>query len=124
MSIRAGTAGRDLHCRDGGAGQDRVKGAGELPGPVADQEPEVGGPVAEVHQEIADLLGGPRPIRVCGDPEDVHVAGAGLDHEQAVQALEGNCAVDVEEAGGGHGRSLGVQELPPGRVGVPLRCRG
>jgi hypothetical protein len=29
-----------------------------------------------VHQEIADLLGGPRPVRVRGDPEDVYVTGA------------------------------------------------
>jgi hypothetical protein len=30
----------------------------------------------------------------------------------------------VEDVGGEHGRSLGVQELPPCRVGVPFRCRG
>src|SRR2546430_10101051 len=62
--------------------------AGELPGPVADQEPEARGAVAEVHQDVADLLGGPRPVRMGGDPEDVDVAGADFDDEQAVQALE------------------------------------
>ena len=35
-----------------------------------------------------------------------------------------NCAVDVEEVRGEHCRRLRVQELPPGRVGVPLRCQG
>ena len=30
-------------------------------------------------------------------------------------------AVDVEEIGGEHGRGLSVQELPPGRVGLPFR---
>jgi hypothetical protein len=30
--------------------------------------------VAEVHQQVADLLGRPRPVRVGGDPGDVHVA--------------------------------------------------
>jgi hypothetical protein len=30
----------------------------------------------------------------------VHVARADLNHEQAVQALEGYCAVDVEEVRG------------------------
>jgi hypothetical protein len=94
-----------------------------LPGPVADQEPEIRGPVTEIHQEIADLLRGPQPVRVCGDPEDVHVAGADFHHEQAVQALEGHCAVHVEEVRGKHRRGLRVQELPPGRVGVTRGCR-
>ncbi len=54
----------------------RVGHRGELPGPVANQEPEVRGAVTEVHQEIADLLHRPRPARVGGHPEDVHVAAA------------------------------------------------
>jgi hypothetical protein len=37
--------------------------------------------------------------------------------------MEGDCAVQVEEIGGEHRRGLGVQELPPGRVGAPLRGR-
>jgi hypothetical protein len=76
------------------------------------------------HQEVADLLRGPRPVRVGGHAEDVHGAGADLDHEEAVQAVEGHRAVHVEEVGGKHCRSLGRQELPPRRVGVPLRRRG
>ena len=43
-----------------------VKRSGELPGPVADQEPEAGGAVTQVHQEVADLLNGPRAVRVRG----------------------------------------------------------
>jgi hypothetical protein len=66
--------GRDLHGLDAGAGLDRVQGCGELPGAVADQEPEVRRAVTEVHQEVTDLLDGPRPVRVRGDPEDVHIA--------------------------------------------------
>jgi hypothetical protein len=58
------------------AGQGRVEGSGELPGAVADQEPEVRGAVTKVHQEIADLLRGPLAVRVGGDPQDAHVAGA------------------------------------------------
>src|ERR1035441_887130 len=45
-------------------------------------------------------------------------------HEQAVQALQGHRAVHMEEIGGEHCRGLRAQELPPRRVGVPLRCRG
>jgi hypothetical protein len=63
--------------RQAGASQDRVKRGGELPGPVTDQEPEIRGAVTEVHQEIADLLRGPRPVRVRGHPKDMHVAAAG-----------------------------------------------
>jgi hypothetical protein len=72
----------------------------------------------------ADLLRGPRPVRVRGDPGDVDVAAADFDHEQAVQPLERQCAVHVEEVGGKHRRGLRAQELPPGCIGVPLRRRG
>ena len=123
IGVRPRAPGRDLHGLDTSAGQDRVEGSGELPGPVADQEPEARGPITEVHQEIADLLGGPRPVRVRGHPEDVHIAAADLHHEQAVQAAERHCAVHVKEVDGEHRRGLGVQKLPPGCVGAPLRRR-
>ena len=105
-------------------GQGRLERIGELPGAVADQEPEVGGAAAEIHQEVADLLHGPRPVRVGAHAEDVHVTGADLHHEEAIQALERHRAVHVEEIDGQHGRGLRVQELPPRRVGVPFRCGG
>ena len=75
-------------------------------------------------REVAYLLPGPETARVGGHAEDVHVARADLNHEQAVQALEGYCAADVEEVGGEHRRCLGVQELQPGRIGMPFRRRG
>jgi len=43
--VGARTSGRDLHGLDAGGGQNRVERIGELPGPVADQEPEVRGAV-------------------------------------------------------------------------------
>jgi hypothetical protein len=58
--VRSRAAGRDPHCLDADGGKDRIERVGELPGPVADQEPQVHGAVAEVHQEVADLLGSPR----------------------------------------------------------------
>ena len=79
--------------------------------------------VAEVHQQIADLLSGPRAVRVRGDPEDMDVAAADFDDEEAVQAPEGH-AVHVEEVGGEHHGGLRVQELAPGRVGVSLGAGG
>jgi hypothetical protein len=93
------------------------------PGPVADEEPEVRGAVAGIHQKIADLLGGPRAVRVRGGAEDMDVAAGGLYREEAVQALKGHRAVHVKKAGGEHRRGLRVQELPPRRVGVPFRRR-
>jgi hypothetical protein len=96
----------------------------KLPGPVADQGPEVRSAITEIHQEVPGLLRGPRSVRVRGDPEDMHVAGTDLDHEQAVQTAECYRAVHVEEIGREHRRGLGVQELAPRRVGVALRHRG
>ena len=51
------------------------------------------------------------------------VPGADLDHEEAVQALQGHRAVHVEEVNREHRGCLGVQELPPGDVGAPPGCR-
>jgi len=103
--VRARAPGRYLHRLDAGAGQDRVEGRGELPGPVADQEPEARGPVTEIYQEIADLLRGPRPVRVGGHPEDVHVAGTDIHDQQAVQALQGHRAVHVTRPGARRGQA-------------------
>jgi hypothetical protein len=51
--------------------------------------------------------------------EDQHPVGdLSPGGEQAVQALQRQRAADMEEIGGEHGRRLGVQELPPGRVGI------
>jgi hypothetical protein len=48
--------------------------------------------------------------------EDVDVAGADFEDEEDVQALEGECAVHVEEIAGQYGRRLGGKELSPGGV--------
>jgi hypothetical protein len=53
IGIRARAPKRDLHSLDAGAGQDCVECLGELPCPVTDQEPEIPGAIAEIHQEIA-----------------------------------------------------------------------
>ena len=68
VSVRAWAAGRDLHDLDTSIGQDFVKRLGELPGPVADQEPEARGAIAQTYQEVADLLDSSRAVRVRGDP--------------------------------------------------------
>ena len=60
MSVRPRTPRRDLHHLDPGIGQDRIERLGELPRSVTDQEPEIRGAVPQIHQEVADLLHGPR----------------------------------------------------------------
>jgi hypothetical protein len=100
---RAG-CGRDLHGLDAGVGQDRVERVGELPGPVPDQEPEARGALPQIHHEVAGLLSGPRPVRVRGHAEDVHITGAHLDHEKAVQAPQDYRAIHVEEVDREHRR--------------------
>jgi hypothetical protein len=87
VSVRARAAERNLHGLDAGVGQDCVERLGGLPGTVADQEPEIRSAITQVHQEVADLLHGPRRVRARGDAEDVHVPGAHLDHEEAVQSV-------------------------------------
>jgi hypothetical protein len=47
ICIRTRAPGRDFHGLDADAGQQRVQGRGELPGPVPDQESEVRGAIAE-----------------------------------------------------------------------------
>jgi hypothetical protein len=56
---------------------------------MPDRETEACGAVAEIHQQVADLLDGPWPVRVRGDPGDMSGAGADLRDEQAGQAVEG-----------------------------------
>ena len=97
MSVRARAARRDPYGLDPGIGQDCVKRYGELPGPVADKEPEARGAITQIHQQVADLLYCPRPVRIRGHAEEVHVAAADLHDEQAVQAPEGHRAVHVEK---------------------------
>jgi hypothetical protein len=61
---------------------------------VPDEEPDTADPIAEVHDEVACLLGGPLGRRVGGDAEDVHSSGGDLHHDQHVQPPQG----------AGHGR--------------------
>ena len=86
--FRARTSGRDLHGLDTGPGQHCVERLGKLSGPIADQEPERRGAITQVHQEIADLLGGPRPVRVRGHPDDVHVAAAEIGRDRLAQGRQ------------------------------------
>ena len=96
------------------AGEHVVEDSRELAVAVADEELELAGAFAEVHEQVASLLGGPCPGGVRGDIQDVHPAGLDLYHEEHVQALEEH-GVDVEEVTCQYSGCLGGEELPPGR---------
>ena len=87
---------------------------GEFAVPVADQEPELIGVFAEVHEQVAGLLGDPGPGGVCGDPGQVHAATLVLDHDEDVEAAQEH-GVDVGEGDREDRVGLGGQELSPGR---------
>src|SRR3954452_7896424 len=84
-AVRPRTARRDLDHLDTGIGQHCVERGRELPGTVANQEPEPADLLAEVHDEVAGLLGRPGPVGVRGDAEDVQLAVADLEGEQDVE---------------------------------------
>jgi hypothetical protein len=71
---------------DSGRGEDGVERGGELAVPIADEQPERLGALAEIHQQVAGLLGDPVPGGMGGDPGDMYAAAAVLDHHQDVEA--------------------------------------
>ena len=99
-----------------GTGEDRVEGGSELAVPVADQEPEPVGALAEIHQQVAGLLGHPGIGWVGGDPGEVHAATLVLDHDEDVEAAQED-GVDVGEVDREDRMGLRGQELSPGRPG-------
>ena len=94
-AVRSRTSRWDLHGIDTGAGEDSVERGGELASAVADEEPEGGGTLVEVHQQVAGLLGGPGSGRMAGCPEDVHTAVTDFQGEEHVDPFQGDRAVDV-----------------------------
>ncbi len=74
------------------------KAAVKLCGPVTDQEPVIGCPVAEIGDEVPGLLSGPRSVGVAGRAEDVDVAGVGLDPEEDVDPLQRDGAAAATRA--------------------------
>ena len=114
--VRPGRSDRGADDPQVGAGEDGVERGGELAVPVADQEPEPVAAVAEVHQQVAGLLGDPGAGGVGGHPGDVRTAAVVLDDDEDVEAAQER-GVDVGEVDGEDGVGLRGQELFPGRAG-------
>ena len=102
---------------DVGAAEYRVEGGAELAVPIADQEPKLGGAVAEGHRQVAGLLGDPAAGGMGGDPGEVYPAAAVLDHHQDVDAAQED-GVDVGEVDREDRVGLRGEELSPGRAGA------
>ena len=93
-----------------------------LPGPARGQEPEPGGVLPQVQQQVPGLLGAPGAVGVRGHAQGMHMASADLEDEEHLHAAQSDRAVDVEEVAREHGRGLGAQELLP-RGAAALRRR-
>jgi hypothetical protein len=72
------------HGPDAGVGQDRVERGGEARSAVADHELDPMCLSAEVHEEVAGLLGCPLPGGMGSDPEDADTPAGALYHSQDV----------------------------------------
>jgi hypothetical protein len=114
--VRAWRLDRGADDADAGAGEDCVEAGGELAVSVADQETELGGAVAEVHEQVAGLLGDPGAGGVGGDPGEVYTTAAVLDHDQDAEAAQ-EYGVDVGEVDHEDRVGLRREELSPGGPG-------
>jgi hypothetical protein len=83
---------------DAHIGEDGVEGCGELAASVADEDPELGDVVVEVHHEVADLLGGSSAVGVGGRAEQVHGSVGDLEDEEHGDARACDCAVHGEDS--------------------------
>jgi hypothetical protein len=81
---------------------------------TADQEVEPVGAVAQVHEQVAGLLGDPGPSGVRGDPGNVHATTLVLDHDQDVETTQEQ-GIDVGEVDREDRVGLRGEELSPGR---------
>src|ERR1019366_624809 len=79
--------------------------------------------LAEVHEQVAGLLGGPFPGGVQGDAEDADAPGRVLEHGQDVSPGAAGQA-GREEVAGQDRLGLGAQELHQAGTGPPRRGAG
>ena len=105
---------------DGLGAEDLVEGVRELRVAIVYEEPE-GVLIAELHDEVARLLGHPTPVGIRGGGDVLDPSRRERDEEQHVDPLEKR-GLDGEEVAGKHARRLRAQEHAPRRM-APLRCR-
>ena len=81
-TVRLRAARRNPDYLDAHIGEDGVEGCGELASPVANEDPELGHAIAEIHHEVADLLGGPSAIGVGGRVQQVYATVSDFKDEE------------------------------------------
>jgi len=96
-------------------GEHGIERAGELARTVPDHELDRGRALAQVHQQDAGGLRGPRAAGVGGDAGQVNPASAVLDHDQRADAPQQH-GVHADEVDRDDAASRGGQELLPGRA--------
>ena len=119
--VRSGRPDRGADDADVGAGEHCVEGGGEVAVSVADQEPKLFGAIAEVHEQVAGLLGDPVPGGV-GARNSVHLMRPADTREAArrVGRAAGRCGSRLLRAG-----AVVVGERPGRECGVAGdRCSG
>lgn len=111
--VRARRPDRSLDDTDALAGEHLIERRSELRVPIADQEPEGGDTITQVHHQVPGLLGDPVRSGMSRDIQDMHPAGRVLDNGEAVQPREEH-GVAVEEVTGQDPVRLSTQEFTPG----------
>ncbi len=99
-AVRPWATRRDPDYPDAHIGQDGVERCCELTGSISDEVVEFTDAIAEVHHQVADLLGGPLAVRVRGRTQEMHGPAGHFQDEEDVDPLECDCAVHVEKVAG------------------------
>jgi hypothetical protein len=112
-----GLDGRAYH-PDALDAKDLIEGVAEFRVAIMDEEPERL-LVAELHDEVARLLGDPASVRVSAGGDVLDPPGRERDEEEDVDPLQEGC-LDGEKVAGEHAGRLRSQERAP-RAAGPLR---
>src|ERR1039457_1892111 len=118
--VHAGRPDVAEHSPDPGVGEDCVERTREFAVAVADHESDPVRLVADIHDQVAGLLGGPFPGGMQRDPENPDAPAGVLDHGQDVSlgAIE---KVGCEEVARQDRLGLRAQEQRPGWPAPPRR---
>jgi hypothetical protein len=95
-------------------GEHLVEGPGELRVPISDEELSLRQDITGSKEEVAGLLGHPRPGWLGGDPRQVDPSRVELDEEQHVEAAQEH-GIYGEEISGQHRLRLARKERLPAR---------
>jgi hypothetical protein len=80
-TVRPRATWRNPDRLDAHIGEDSIERCCELAGSIADEELEFGDAIAEIHHQVADLLGSPSAVWVGGRAQQVHGSAGDLQHE-------------------------------------------